>query len=215
MIMSAELFERLEQVRLIPVVTIDDAQHAAPLARALARGGLQCAEITYRTDAAAAALQVMARQADMLVGAGTVLTVAQVDEARDAGAQFIVTPGLHDAVIDHCLAAGIPVIPGVATASEVAWAHDRGLRVVKFFPADIAGGPAAITALSAPYRMMRFVPTGGVNANNVAEYLRLPQVLACGGSWLAAQKLYASGDFTAVERVVQDAVALVRQLDTD
>ena len=145
----------------------------------------------------------------MLIGAGTVLAVDQVTAALDAGADFIVTPGFHSAVVDHCLANGISIIPGTATATDIARAHDRGLHAVKFFPADIAGGPQAIKALSAPYHMMRFVPTGGVSAANVADYLCLPQVLACGGSWLAASALYASGDYAAVEQTARAAVALI------
>jgi len=209
-VMSLALFDRLKELRLIPIVTIDDARHAKPLADALVRGGLPCAEVTFRTDTAARAIQKMTQKRNLLVGAGTVLLVDQVKAALDAGAQFIVTPGLHPKVIDYCLERGVPIAPGVATATDIAWALDRGLRVVKFFPAEALGGSQGLKALCAAYRMMRFIPTGGIDLNCVREYLRMPEVLACGGSWLASADLYASGDYDAVARVVLEAVRLVR-----
>jgi 2-dehydro-3-deoxyphosphogluconate aldolase/(4S)-4-hydroxy-2-oxoglutarate aldolase len=212
--MNASVFDQLAQFRLIPVVTIDDAQHAEPLAQALIRGGLPCAEVTFRTDAAADAIRAMTRRAKLLVGAGTVLSVEQARSAVHAGAQFIVTPGLHDKVVDHCIEQEIPIAPGVATASEIAWAFDRGLRVVKFFPAESLGGARTLKALCAPYRTMRFIPTGGINLGNLLDYLRVPQVLAVGGSWLAAARLYAHGDYSAVEQLVRAGVNLVAQADS-
>jgi 2-dehydro-3-deoxyphosphogluconate aldolase/(4S)-4-hydroxy-2-oxoglutarate aldolase len=203
------LVKRFEQLRLIPIVTMEDARHAKPVAEALVAGGLPCAEVTFRTDAAVDVLRAMAQRGGMLVGAGTVLNVDAVKAATEAGAQFIVTPGLHHAVVEHCVERGIPIAPGVATASEIAWAHDRGLRVVKFFPAAILGGPPALEALGAAYPMMKFIPTGGIDEGNVRDYLRLPQVLACGGTWLARTALYESGDYGDVTRVVRQAVALV------
>lgn len=209
--MKLALFDRLEQLRLIPVVTIDDARHAEPLADALVRGGLPCAEVTFRTDAAARAIRAMTQRGSLLVGAGTVLFVEQVKAALDAGAQFIVTPGLHPKVIDYCLERSIPITPGVATATDIAWALDRGLRVVKFFPAEALGGSRGLKALCAAYRMMQFIPTGGIDLSCVREYLRMPEVLACGGSWLASADLYASGDYDVVVQVVREAVRLVRR----
>ena len=208
--MSLALFDRLEERRLIPIVTIDDARHAKPLADALVRGGLPCAEVTFRTDAAARAIQEMTQRGNLLVGAGTVLLVDQVKAALDAGAQFVMTPGLHPKVIDYCLERSIPIAPGVATATDIAWALDRGLRVVKFFPAEALGGCRGLKVLCAAYRMMRFIPTGGIDRNCVREYLRMPEVVACGGSWLASADVYASGDYDAVVRVVREAVRLVR-----
>ncbi|UCG17429.1 MAG: bifunctional 4-hydroxy-2-oxoglutarate aldolase/2-dehydro-3-deoxy-phosphogluconate aldolase [Phycisphaerales bacterium] len=208
--MTLALFDRLEQLRLIPIVTIDDARHAEPLADALVRGGLPCAEVTFRTDAAARAIRAMTQRGNLLVGAGTVLLVDQVKVALDAGAQFVVTPGLHPKVVNYCLERSIPIAPGVATATDIAWALDRGLRVVKFFPAEALGGSRGLKALCAAYPMMRFIPTGGIHLSCVREYLRMPEVLACGGSWLASADLYASGDYDAVARVVREAVSLVR-----
>ena len=208
--MKLALFDRLEELRLIPIVTIDDARHAEPLADAFIRGGLPCAEVTFRTDAAARAIRAMTQRGDFLVGAGTVLHVDQVKVALDAGAQFIVTPGLHPKVVDYCLEQSIPIAPGVATATDIAWALDRGLRVVKFFPAEALGGCQGLKALCAAYRMMGFIPTGGIDLSCVREYLRMPEVLACGGSWLASADLYASGDYELVTRVVREAVRLVR-----
>jgi 2-dehydro-3-deoxyphosphogluconate aldolase/(4S)-4-hydroxy-2-oxoglutarate aldolase len=208
--MNSAVVDRLEQLRLIPIVTMDDARHARPLAEALVRGGLPCAEVTFRTDAAASVIRAMVARGDLLVGAGTVLTVDQVRAAVDAGAQFIVTPGLHHKVVDYCLEHGVSIAPGVATASDIAWVFDRGLRVVKFFPAEALGGVGGLKALSAAYSMMRFIPTGGIDLSRAGEYLRMPQVLACGGSWLASAELYASGDYGAVEQVVRDAVSVIR-----
>jgi 2-dehydro-3-deoxyphosphogluconate aldolase/(4S)-4-hydroxy-2-oxoglutarate aldolase len=205
------LFDQLRQLRLIPIVTMDDARHAAPLADALAAGGLPGAEVTFRTDAAIDVIKVMSRRDGFLVGAGTVLTVDKAKSALDAGARFIVTPGIHPQVVEYCLANDVPISPGVATATDIAWAFDRGLRVVKFFPAETLGGAKALKALGAPYRMMRFIPTGGMSPQNVREYLRMPEVIACGGSWLAAAKLYASGDYGAVERSAREAVQLTRE----
>ncbi len=205
--MFAALPQRLAQLRVIPVVTLDDARHAAPLAEALVGGGLPCAEVTFRTAAAADALRAMAHTGDLLVGAGTVLTVEQVKTAMDAGAQFIVTPGLHPRVVDYCLEHDIPIAPGVATPTDIAWAFDRDLRLVKFFPAESFGGAATLKALGAPYPMMQFIPTGGIGPANLGAYLRLPQVVACGGSWLTAPKLYAEGDYQGVEQAAREAVA--------
>lgn len=206
--MHSRLFEQLGQLRVIPLVTLDDARQAAPLGEALVRGGLPVAEVTFRTAAAADVIHTLAQRGDLLIAAGTVLTVAQVKTAVDAGATCIVTPGLHEAVVDYCLENTIPITPGVATASEIAWAFDRGLRVVKFFPAETLGGIAALEALAAPYRMMRFIPTGGISRANLADYLRMPQVLACGGSWLTAAPPDADGSYRAVEQAVREAVAL-------
>ncbi len=208
--MNPTLVARLEELRLIPILTIRDAVHAAPLADALVAGGLPCAEVTLRTADAPKAIQVFREKREMLVGAGTVLDVDQVKAAVDAGAEFIVSPGFGAKVVGYCLEHGISIAPGIATATDIALALDHGLRVVKFFPAESLGGVRALKALGAAYRMMRFIPTGGMRPACVRDYLALPQVVACGGSWLAAESLYSDGNYEAVARVVREAVALVK-----
>lgn len=207
--MPAEPFDALARHRLIPVVVLEDAAHAAPLAEALVAGGLPCAEVTFRTPAALEAIRAMAARGDMLVGAGTVLTVAQVRDATAAGARFVVSPGLDPAVVEFCQRRGVPVIPGVATPTDLTRAVALGLGVVKFFPAEAFGGRATLRALAGPFPDLRFVPTGGVSPDNLPDYLRMPEVLACGGSWLTAPRLYAGGDYSEVTRVTAAAVRIV------
>ena len=188
--------DRLRQMRVLPVIVIDDPVRAVPLARALAEGGLPCAEVTFRTAGAAEAIRRIAAEApDVLLGAGTVLTADRVTEARDAGASFIVSPGFNAAVVDRALELGLPVFPGVATPTEVEMALGRGLSTVKFFPAEPMGGVKFLKAIAAPYGMMRFIPTGGVSTNNLRDYLAFDRVIACGGSWMAPSERIAAGDF--------------------
>src|SRR5699024_5526617 len=184
MMMSAELLEQLGAARLVPVVVLDDASSADPLAQALVAGGLPVAEVTFRTAAAPEAIRAMAARGDMLVGAGTVLTPEQVDAAVDAGARYIVSPGFHAPVVQRAQERGVLHLPGAVTASEVQAALAAGLDVVKFFPAETSGGAKAIKALAAPFGGLRFVPTGGIGPANLPEYLDLPSVLAVGGSWM-------------------------------
>jgi 2-dehydro-3-deoxyphosphogluconate aldolase / (4S)-4-hydroxy-2-oxoglutarate aldolase len=205
-------YEQIEADRVLPVVVLDNAADAEPLAAALLAGGLHCAEVTFRTAAAADAIATMAKRTDMLVGAGTVLTAAQVDAAVDAGAQFVVSPGLGPSVVRRCAERGVPVFPGVATATEIQQALELGLDTLKFFPAGQLGGPAMLKALSAPFRSVRFVPTGGVSAANLAEYLALPSVLAVGGTWMVAPELVAAGNFDEVTRRTAEAVATAREV---
>ena len=193
--------------RVIPVIVIDDAAHAPPLADALVRGGLPIAEITFRTAAAPDALRSLAGRDDLVAGAGSVRTADQVDEAVAAGARFVVSPGLSERVVERCREHGVPVVPGVATASEIMRALDLGVDVVKLFPAAAVGGPGAVRDLSGPFPAVRFVPTGGVGPANLGEYLSLPSVVAVGGSWMVAGALVRSGRFDAVERSVAEAVA--------
>lgn len=200
--------------RLLPVIVLADAAGAGALGEALLAGGLRCAEVTFRTDAAAAAIKAMAGHAELMVGAGTVLTAAQVDLAVAAGARFVVSPGFGPAVVRRCQEVGIPVFPGVATATEIQSAVDAGLSTVKFFPAEQAGGPDMIKALAAPFRGVRFIPTGGVNEANVAHYLALPSVVAVGGSWMVPARLLAAGDWAEVTRLVRQAVAATIFTDT-
>ena len=183
--MSRQMEEKIAELKVVPVVVLEDAKDAAPLAKALCEGGLPCAEVTFRTAAAKDSIKAMSEAyPEMLVGAGTVLTKEQVDSAVEAGAKFIVSPGFDPEIVDYCLEKEIPVFPGCITPSEVAQAVKRGLRVVKFFPAEQFGGVATIKALSAPYVGLKFMPTGGVSAKNLKEYLACKPIVACGGSWM-------------------------------
>ncbi len=202
-----EVLQKFEKLGLIPVVKIDDAKDAAPLAKALCEGGLPVAEVTFRTDAAHDAIKAMTDAfPQMLVGAGTVLTTAQVDSAISAGAKFIVSPGLNPKVVSYCNQIGIPVTPGVTSPSEIEQALELGLEVVKFFPAEASGGLAKIKAMSAPYGGIRFMPTGGINANNLNDYLAFPKVIACGGSWMVPTDLINKGEFDKIAALTKEAV---------
>ncbi|GAA1717561.1 bifunctional 4-hydroxy-2-oxoglutarate aldolase/2-dehydro-3-deoxy-phosphogluconate aldolase [Isoptericola hypogeus] len=195
--------------RLVPVVVVDGAEQGARLADALVAGGLPVAEITLRTAGGIDAIRAVAStQPDVVVGAGTVTTVAQVDAVVDAGARYIVSPGLSASVVRRAQEHGVPILPGVATPSEIMAALDLGIDVVKLFPASVVGGPAAIKAFSAPFPGLRFVPTGGVSAANLGDYLGLAPVLAVGGSWMVEKSLVAAGDWAEVTRRTAEAVAL-------
>ncbi|HEY8484708.1 MAG TPA: bifunctional 4-hydroxy-2-oxoglutarate aldolase/2-dehydro-3-deoxy-phosphogluconate aldolase, partial [Longimicrobiales bacterium] len=186
---------------------------AVPLAAALVEGGLPCAEITFRSDAAAEAIRRIAGEfPDVLLGAGTVLTVQQAAEARSAGASFIVTPGFNPAVVDYCLEHEIPVYPGVCTPTEIDMALQRGIKVVKFFPAEPIGGLAYLKAIAAPYRMVEFIPTGGISREVLAGYLGFKQVIACGGSWLAPSEWIKAKQFDRIREETAKAVEAVRQI---
>lgn len=201
------MMERLRDAGIIPVVKLANPDDALPLAGALQRGGLPLAEITFRTGAAAESIRRIRKGCpDMLVGAGTVLTPEQVAAAAAAGAEFLVAPGLNGSVVEKAKELGLPMIPGVSTATEVEAALELGLSVLKFFPAEQCGGAAAIKALCAPYQNVLFVPTGGINEKNVTDYLALPKVLACGGSWMVKETLIQAGDFDAIERLTRAAV---------
>lgn len=198
--------EQFSYLGIIPVVVLEDVKDALPLAKALKDAGLPCAEITLRTPAAEASLQEICREyPDMLIGAGTVLTVEQVKRTADAGAKFIVSPGFDPEIVDYCQGKNIPVFPGSMTPTEVAQAVKRGLKTIKFFPAQQAGGPAMIKALSAPYPELKFMPTGGINALNLREYLTLPSVLCCGGSWMVSQSLIRTGAFPKISSLAEEA----------
>ena len=203
--------DTLSAYRIVPVIQLDRAENAPPLAQALIRGGLPCAEITFRTEAAAASIAaVSAAYPDMFVGAGTILTAGQADAAIQAGARFLVSPGFNPTVVEHCLQKGYPILPGVCTPSEVERALSYGLTRLKFFPAEAAGGVAMIRALSAPYGMVRFMPTGGINQGNVREYLACPAVFACGGSWMVPQDKINAGRFAEIEQLTAQAAALAK-----
>ena len=202
------VLEALGTHRLVPVVVLDDAADADGLAGALVAGGLPVAEVTFRTAAAEESIRVMAARGDVLVGAGTVLTVQQVDSAVAAGASYVVSPGLSRAVVERCGEHGVPVLPGAVTATEVQAALELGVSTVKFFPAGTSGGAKAIAALAAPFGGVSFVPTGGVGPANLHEYLALPSVHAVGGSWMVPKGLVAAREFDQVRALVAEAVAL-------
>ena len=204
--------DKIQSLGIVPVVVLENTENAVPLSDALCKAGVPCAEVTFRTEAAKESIRLM-KQAhpDMLVGAGTVLTKEQVDEAVEAGAIFIVSPGFDPEIVDYCIEKNIPVFPGCVTASEVAQAVKRGLKVVKFFPAEDFGGVKTIKALSAPYSQLKFMPTGGINAGNIGEYLKCTSVLACGGSWMVKGNLIKEKNFEKIESLTREAVALVSE----
>ncbi len=202
-----KIMEEISKIGIVPVIALEDAKDAKPLAEALCRGGLPCAEVTFRTDAAEESIRVMAKEfPDMLVGAGTVLTTEQVDRAVGAGAKFIVSPGLNPKIVKYCVSKDIPIVPGTATPSEVETAIENGLDVVKFFPAEQAGGIDMIKAMCGPYTKMKFMPTGGINADNLKSYLDFHKIVACGGSWMVKKELVAAGKFDEIETLTREAV---------
>jgi 2-dehydro-3-deoxyphosphogluconate aldolase/(4S)-4-hydroxy-2-oxoglutarate aldolase len=203
----SEPFAAVGTQRILPVITIEDARAAADLGHALSSAGARAVEVTFRSEAAAGAIETLA-EAGFVVGAGTVRSVEQVDLASRSGASFAVSPGLDRAVVERCNEMGLPAMPGVATASELTTALSLGIRVVKLFPAEVLGGVALIRALSAPFPEARFVPTGGLNRDNAAAYLELPQVFAIGGSWMVAPALLAAGNWAEVERLTAEALRL-------
>ena len=205
--------ERFEDFGVVPVVVLDDVKDALPLAKALTEGGLPCAEVTFRTEAAEESIKVMAEAyPDMVVGAGTVLTIEQVDAAVKAGAKFIVIPGFDPEIVDYCLEKEIPIFPGCVTPSEVAQAVKRGLKVVKFFPAEPAGGVAMIKAMAAPYNQLRFMPTGGIGTQNLKDYLEFNKIICCGGSWMVKADLIKNGEFDKICKLTKEAKALAKSI---
>ena len=206
-----DVIEQLGLLRIIPVVAIHDARDAGALADALVKGGLPCAEITFRTAAAPEAIQTIAKNQDMIVGAGTVLTTEQAKAAIDAGARFIVSPGFNPKVVEYCVKNDIPVTPGVCTPTDIEMALQFDLKVVKFFPAEAFGGLKTLKALSAPYHMLKFIPTGGVNIQNLREYLAFPKVFACGGSWMVKSDLISAAKFEEITELTAEAVNVAAQ----
>ena len=203
--------ERFHELGVVPVVVLEDEKAAVSLAKALVQGGLSCAEVTFRTEAAAESIRLMSEAyPDMLVGAGTVLTTEQVDLAVKSGAKFIVSPGFDPEVVDYCLEKNIPVLPGCITPSEVAQAVKRGLKVVKFFPAEQAGGIAMIKAMAAPYYNVKFMPTGGISPKNLKDYLSCDKILCCGGSWMVKGDMIKNGEFDKIQMLVKEAKELAR-----
>jgi 2-dehydro-3-deoxyphosphogluconate aldolase/(4S)-4-hydroxy-2-oxoglutarate aldolase len=207
-----EVLDQLARLRLVPMVVMDDAAHADGFGDALVAGGLPVAEVTFRTDAAEESIRRLAKRGDLLVGAGTVLTKEQADRAIDAGAAFIVSPGTNPPVVDHCLVRSVPILPGVATPTDIDLAMSFGLGAVKFFPAENLGGTATLKAYAGPYADMMFLPTGGITPELLPSYLKLPFVIACGGSWLAPREALAKGDFTTIRKRIEEAAKLLANL---
>jgi 2-dehydro-3-deoxyphosphogluconate aldolase/(4S)-4-hydroxy-2-oxoglutarate aldolase len=201
--------ERIAELKLIPMVVMDHAEHTRPFGDALVAGGLPVAEITFRTAAAEAAIRELAKRGDLLVGAGTVLSKELADRAIDAGAQFIVAPGTNPEVVEHVLKRGSTMIPGVVSPTEIEFALSLGVSTLKFFPAETMGGVAMLKALAGPYPDVRFIPTGGITPELLPNYLKLASVAACGGSWLSPRDLLAAGKFDAIKRLVEQAVRII------
>src|SRR5690348_5482823 len=193
--MMNPIFSQIQACRIVPIVVIDKAEHAANLGDVFAASGLPLVEVTLRTPAAESAVRILAKRGDLLVGAGTILTTEQADRAIDAGAKFLVTPGTNPKVVEHALKRGLPIVPGVATPSEIELATSIGAEVLKFFPAETMGGVPALKAFAGPYPDTLFIPTGGITPELLPSYLRLPSVVACGGSWVAPRDLLAAGRF--------------------
>lgn len=205
--------EMIAELGVVPVVVLDDVKDAKPLAKALMEGELPCAEVTFRTQAAEESIKIMASEyPEMFVGAGTVLTTEQVDRAVAAGAKFIVSPGFDGEIVDYCLEKGIPVFPGCVTPSEVAQAVKRGLKIVKFFPAEQFGGVNTIKAMAAAYVGVKFMPTGGINAENLESYLSCDKIVACGGSWMVKSNLIRNGEFDKIRELTAEAVKLAKEI---
>lgn len=202
-----EIISQFQKLGIIPVVKIDNAKDAIPLAKALCEGGLPVAEVTFRTDAAEEAIRLISEAyPEMLVGAGTVLTTEQVDRAVAAGAKFIVSPGLNPKIVKHCQEKNVPITPGTSSPTDIEMALELGLDVVKFFPAEASGGLAKIKAMAAPYTKVKFMPTGGINAKNLQSYLDFPKIVACGGSWMVSGDLINAGNFDEIKRLTREAV---------
>ena len=208
-----EVLEKIQKIGIVPVVVLNDAKDAAPLAKALCDGGLPCAEVTFRTEAAEESIRRMhEKYPDMVLAAGTVLTTEQVDRAVAAGASLIVSPGFDPEIVDYCISKNIEVVPGIVTPSELAQAVKRGLTRVKFFPAEAAGGLAMIKAMCAAYTSVRIMPTGGINAKNIKDYLACDKIFCCGGSWMVKGDLIKAGEFDKIKEMTAEAVALVKEI---
>ncbi len=209
----SELIDRFQEIGIVPVVVLDDAKDAAPLAEAMIKGNLPVAEVTFRTAAAEESIRIMAEKyPDMLVGAGTVLTIEQVDRAVAAGAKFIVTPGTNPRIISYCVEHNIPITPGTCNPSNVETVLEFGIDVVKFFPAEPSGGLKYIKAIAAPYTNVRFMPTGGISEKNIRDYLAYDRIVACGGSWMVKKDLVAAGNWDEITRLCQEAVDIVKEV---
>lgn len=206
-----DILKKIKELKIIPVATIDKKSDIFPLGKVLIEAGLPIIEITFRTESAAESINNFTNYfKNLIVGAGTVLKIEQVNRALDAGAFFIVTPGFNPKIVDYCVEQRIPIIPGVNTPTMIEWALDKGINVVKFFPASLSGGVQMLKALSGPYPEMKFIPTGGINQNTIIEYLRLSNVIACGGSWIVKKELISLGNFDEIKKLTEEAISLIR-----
>lgn len=206
-----DVYEKIKELKLIPVAVIDNVDNAVPLGNVLIDAGLPIIEVTFRTEEAVKSIKILTKVLpDLLVGAGTVLKVDQVNDAIKAGAKFIVTPGFNPKIVDYCIAEKIPIIPGVNTPTMVEWALDKGLKVLKFFPADLSGGPKMLKTLAGPYPDVRFVPTGGINIDSLKNYLDLSNVIACGGSWIVNKDLLSSRKYEDIKNLIKNALKLIK-----
>jgi 2-dehydro-3-deoxyphosphogluconate aldolase/(4S)-4-hydroxy-2-oxoglutarate aldolase len=208
----SDILKKIGELRLVPVVVLENANDAEPLAEALLAGGLPCAEVTFRTAAAAESIKRISRVKEICLGAGTVLSVDQVKLAIDSGATFIVSPGFNPKVVSYCVEQNIPITPGICTPTEIEMGLEFGLKIFKFFPAEAYGGLKTLKAIGAPYGMVKFIPTGGIDAKNVREYLSFKQVYACGGSWMVTKDMISNGNFSEVTTLAREAVNLVKNL---
>jgi 2-dehydro-3-deoxyphosphogluconate aldolase/(4S)-4-hydroxy-2-oxoglutarate aldolase len=207
-----DIFEKIKEFKIIPVATINKIEFALPLAKTLVESGLPLIEVTFRTNVAAEVIKILTESyPDLLVGAGTILKVEQVKKAVNAGTQFIVTPGFNPKVVDYCIKNQIPIIPGVNTPTMVEWALDRGLKTVKFFPANLSGGPEMLKSLAGPYPSVKFLPTGGINNDSLLSYLDLSNVIACGGSWIIKKDLIDEGNFEDIKKLIESGLSLLKK----
>ncbi|MCL2077019.1 MAG: bifunctional 4-hydroxy-2-oxoglutarate aldolase/2-dehydro-3-deoxy-phosphogluconate aldolase [Oscillospiraceae bacterium] len=203
------IFEEIKKCGIIPVIKLDDADDAVPLCRALAEGGLSAAEITFRTDAAEESIRRISSECpEMLLGAGTVLNVETVKRAVDAGSKFIVSPGLNPVVVSYCDKKGIAIVPGVCNPTDIETGLSLGLKTLKFFPAEAAGGLKMLKALAAPYTMINFMPTGGIDRRSVGDYLSFKPVIACGGSWMVKDELIKNKNWAEITRLSKEAAEI-------
>jgi len=202
---------QIHSIGIVPVIAISDIEKAVPLARALLAGGIPCAEITFRTTEGAECIRRIATEVpEVLIGAGTVLRTDQVDQAIEAGAKFIVSPGFNPKIVSYCIKKNIPITPGCSTPTDMEAAIEFGLEVVKFFPAEQAGGLPYIKAVAAPYTSLKFLPTGGINAENLGKYLTFNRVIACGGSWMVTKDLIDRADYPEITRLCKEAVHIMK-----
>lgn len=207
-----DILKQIEIHKIVPVIKLEDCKNALPLGKALIEGGLPVAEVTFRTDAAEESIRILTKAyPKMNVGAGTVISVEQAKRAVDAGATYIVMPGINTKVIEYCLNENVPVLPGICTPSEIMVLLDYGINIVKFFPAEAYGGLETIKALSAPFPLIKFIPTGGINVNNILKYLKYEKIVACGGSWMVPNSDIKTGNFVKIKDLVNQAVNLVKE----
>ncbi len=208
----SEIATQLDALKVVPVVAIESVDHAQRLADALTAGGIPCAEITLRTDAGIAVIEALAKRADFLIGAGTVHNADQAAKVADVGAQFVVAPGFNPKTVSWCVDRKVPIYPGISSPTDLEMALEFGLDVVKFFPAEAMGGVRTLKTLHGPYRGIRFMPTGGISISNLPDYLSLPYVIACGGSWLVKPSLISEGRFDEITRLTKETVELVAKI---